>query len=1112
MGKLLKGILALACALSASAEERVLPTYRVVPMVSGDAPESTLMQGPPAGERFLKLLHVKRDHVPDRSEPERPEAGSKVWMALRGDFLWVHFRCEEPEMGRLVAKAKEHDAAVYNDDSVEIALDTANSKLGYFHLVVNSIGTVWDAVEYPTVYCDPSWDSGTQVKIGKETAGWTVTLEVPLERLGVRPGMGDLWGANFIRTRKAGAEERSATAPVWYVNWYHGIRRMMEPLTFESFQVGVPNGDLRVTGITRGALTSQDHSRNNRFAATVVNAAGRAHELTASVRLGRKRLARQALRIEPGGIGLVDLSYRVDGGPDREYGFEIRAESPVEALVYSSRSRVSRPRLPHKRVWDGGYDESLVEWRPRRWDIGCYTWPHVLDSPPGARPAYRADFLKHALEHRYEALFKLHAELPISLVVAYDKGPRAHQYNELNRLAPYLRKHGLKAVLTPLFKTAEESAVPRFPGGFYFIHPEAQEGYLRNMREALRKHGDVLWAVMVGDEMVAALHRTARELLWKHGNEFPETAAKIREEVRDTFGFGKWGPPESPQDRNLYRSLALRRWVFAKMDAFERRVVAAAREAKPNLVMIADDCTHGFLPADPGRWRGLFDIVPKQLNNFPGWQGKDGAEVKYLVDLTGCDVYPCPHWEGFAGGLDTYEFASEVFRSGATGLMPYMVTSPRYAGWCYYNAPERWQVISEAARHFGKGLRARLPENAEVALFVSYDSIMASNHQSPFAAAHAVLAYGAGVWYRFVDEGALERCHDLSPYKIIVIPYAPIERKESAEKIVEAARRGAILIVGDPMAFANDRDGSELTALREALLGSISPSKPFFARAGGELVSERRTKGRLRVLRTHEARALEGVAPEEVVLKYGDGRVAAARRSLDEGELFFFGLNALSYDNAYDTAWQSFFRALFRRARIRLDEPIWRLKLPRPQTAITQTDGVCLTGNCVRWERSRPRFFGSFHIGGRYRYSLTPDLVGDEGGSSDWIPFVKGDLCDRHSCHRVLPRFDYRNHRNWIVTWSAPSPFTITVDLTQAWPLKRVSLVLADYVPQIELRTSRNGKDWRAGPRLKEEGKTSDIVEKRLPVEVSARYVELQFGPRPNGAEMTLAEIEVWSE
>jgi len=416
---------------------------------------------------------------------------------------------------------------------------------------------------------------------------------------------------------------------------------------------------------------------------------------------------------------------------------------------------------------------------------------------------------------------------------------------------------------------------------------------------------------------------------------------------------------------------------------------------------------------------------------------------------------------------------------------------------------------------FGKGLRTRLPDSADVALFMSYDSLMATNHHTPFSAAHAVIAYAAGAWYRFVDEGAIDRGHDLRQYKVIVVPYAPIERGDVVNKLLDAGRAGATLIIGDPLAFSNDRDGTELKSWRSSLLGNLKVGEPFWSYAGDILTSPVKTDGALHVPRQLRAQSIRNATDMQTILRYKDGRAAAVRKKFGKGEVILFGFNALSFRNAYDKAWASFFRSLFSSVGVELDHPLWRLKLPLPESMQEKEDEaaeVCLTGNHVRWERNRPRFFGSFNVGGRYRYSLKPDVVPDEGGDTGWIPFIRGDLCDRHSCHAVLPRFSYRNHRNWIVSWNEPGPLTITVDLMQEWKLERAALVIADYVPDITIYTSRDSEKWGKESTRKGEGKTTDIIRADLTASSTARYLQFRLEPRPVGSTMTIAEMEVWAD
>lgn len=125
--------------------------------------------------------------------------------------LYVGVRCDEPQVKSLLARSTARDDGVWRDDCVELFLDTNLDRATYYHVIVNSIGTVYDE----TVPGGPAWNADLQVAAQVGTDHWTVELAIPFADLGGAPAPGATWGVNVGRERYAGAEALSAWSPTY---------------------------------------------------------------------------------------------------------------------------------------------------------------------------------------------------------------------------------------------------------------------------------------------------------------------------------------------------------------------------------------------------------------------------------------------------------------------------------------------------------------------------------------------------------------------------------------------------------------------------------------------------------------------------------------------------------------------------------------------------------------------------------------------------------------------------------------------------------------------------------------------------------------------------------
>jgi hypothetical protein len=107
--------------------------------------------------------------------PFKNAKGKKVQTtlyALKGkDKLYLAFKCDEPQMNKIVAgKRKKDDGFIWKDNSVEIFLNPSGDKKHYYHFTINSEGAITDAASQKKGAAkieDVKWNSNAEYKVVK---------------------------------------------------------------------------------------------------------------------------------------------------------------------------------------------------------------------------------------------------------------------------------------------------------------------------------------------------------------------------------------------------------------------------------------------------------------------------------------------------------------------------------------------------------------------------------------------------------------------------------------------------------------------------------------------------------------------------------------------------------------------------------------------------------------------------------------------------------------------------------------------------------------------------------------------------------------------------------
>lgn len=142
---------------------------------------------------------------------------TRVYLMHTEGSLFVGAQMFDDRSAELVAGVTDRDGTVYEDDSLELFIDTVGQRTDYAHLVTNSLGTKFDAFVR-----DVSENFEWNVFSAVNETGWAVELELPFDQ-GIPPLEGETWVLGVCRTA-ARVEELST--------WCRHERGFHEPEAF----------------------------------------------------------------------------------------------------------------------------------------------------------------------------------------------------------------------------------------------------------------------------------------------------------------------------------------------------------------------------------------------------------------------------------------------------------------------------------------------------------------------------------------------------------------------------------------------------------------------------------------------------------------------------------------------------------------------------------------------------------------------------------------------------------------------------------------------------------------------------------------------------------------
>lgn len=1069
-----------------SASAMVLPRTALKPVIDGDLNDEMWREVPK-----IQLCNINSNPLVNNTEAA---------IAFDNENLYISFKCYESRMD-MMKKAWDHveerDNSIWADDCVEIFIDPlASSTRHFYHIIINSSSVIYDARAG-----NISWNGDIDVATKYHKDYWVVEFSIPLINFGYAPRGGEVWTINLCRDAKPSGEW-SALKPVASYTDY----TKFEEFEFEadSKAVGFSVQSIAENGKSNLKLKIKNNQAEDSNVDVLLNLSCKGDNVFSEKKpLAVKANSDKTFVIPYKSIAdFQTLELKAFDGNNEIYSNQLKFYPPVEVLATTGKS---------DRVWNVQsplYKELLTDEPSKLAKQGAMYW-YVERDYNGMRKFAMQYGFRYSYEESYQMLAANNLHPVTTLGVLESKA-----YNS----AEYDRKYGVKEIYTPDWRDA---GVPKVGDSAFLLDPVCKKAFIDDLKNALGKYSDVIWAVLAGDEVFPRVSVEGINVFEQKKNEYPYIV-EVDKQVKEQFGNGIYGIPTSMNDKHPLRWMAYRKWLNRELADFLAEIHTAVKKDWPDVLVISYDPLAMGSPFDFSRWSNSCDIMTHQL--YPR-RTSDRASFGYITklvrDISGKEeVWPCMHVEEYSASFtpqEALELLSQPFRNGATGIHYYLKdtvgrrTKHKYLWTEYYGAPDRWQLEMSAVEQAAKLNKLKFPEPDFAILFScdSYNALPVNSDTENVECAYTLLGPGAGSWFTFINDYQIERDEiDIRKFKAIYVPYAQYQARSVVMKLQRYVDGGGILIAGDPKIFDLDTKGKDASVARHKLFGvkNLNDCRVKNINYGQSVLPV-----------TGKAYDIGAVSGADVLAVFDDNKPALISRKFGKGKTYYFATNPFTYQSLKSTEWFSFFRDFQKTLDLRLDNDIWRFKFPDDLIKpLPQPAGKCLTNNYIAWRQFNALKDSCVNTDGSYWYSVAPDEVGEQS-QSEKISFSEGDLTDRHKAP-AAGNVDagQSNLNDWIVKYSKArvEPFDITFDFKQQFDISKLVIYYSGQLPGVVVAASNDGENWQSCDKVIDKTAfTEDVFDVEIDgISSNARYVKISFASRDTGNSLTLAEIEVWAK
>ena len=141
-------------------------------------------------------------------ETHPAELDTEVRVLYDENMLYIGVHCEEPDMKSLRETLTRRDSFVWQNDCIEVMLDTYHDRRNCYIFAINTLGTQADERVGNESVFDMSWDAKWEAKVKKHPDHWTAEFAIPFREVRFNR-RNTTWGINFWRVRPINGQSHS---------------------------------------------------------------------------------------------------------------------------------------------------------------------------------------------------------------------------------------------------------------------------------------------------------------------------------------------------------------------------------------------------------------------------------------------------------------------------------------------------------------------------------------------------------------------------------------------------------------------------------------------------------------------------------------------------------------------------------------------------------------------------------------------------------------------------------------------------------------------------------------------------------------------------------------
>ena len=273
-------------------------------------------------------------------------------------YIYIAGIANEPSMKTIVANYDQRDLPVYSDDCVEFIIQPSGRTGNYYHFIINSLGTIYDAKNSSRNYDA----TGIKVKTARLNDRWLLEVAIPFKDLQtISPQNGSAWGARFCRERHNSEKEYSSVPTVKHGSFsspaFLGKLCFKSKIGSKALISGKVNSEKFLPGWNSLELTLDNSGVRNFDRKIVINYFNAENELlkntseAVSIKIGRQKI-KIPLKIMDDRIERVSINIQNNNGAN-DFGIILnRAFIPASSSIKEVASELEYFQANLKRYAD----------------------------------------------------------------------------------------------------------------------------------------------------------------------------------------------------------------------------------------------------------------------------------------------------------------------------------------------------------------------------------------------------------------------------------------------------------------------------------------------------------------------------------------------------------------------------------------------------------------------------------------------------------------------------------------------------------------------------------------------------------------------------------------